>query len=313
MNSLGSITDKPEIVRENVIGIQQELEILLLKVNKFNRNLDQLQIIQGKHLQDLMRSMGLTNNTDTINLNSYQELEDQKTSIERKIKLWIELYFDSKSKEDLKTYFFPKNKILFMPNDYEQALRGLSKEIKNLLDKLIDTIGRLNYYRFLNNEGQIMSEKVTSKDINRTKIFVAYSHQDKEYLDRLIVHLKPLEKSKKIEIWSDQKIKQGQKWKIEIENALKSSRIAILLVSADFLASDFISDHEVPEILKLEESKGLTVIPIFVSPCYIPQEISQFQGSASPDKPLANLSKPDQESAFTKLFVSIQEIIEKTH
>ncbi len=52
------------------------------------------------------------------------------------------------------------------------------------------------------------------------------------------------------------KIKAGDKWKEKIERALEKSAIAILLISADFLASDFIVDNELPPLLKSAEGKG---------------------------------------------------------
>lgn len=81
-------------------------------------------------------------------------------------------------------------------------------------------------------------------------VFISYSHKDKGFLDRLMVHLRPLEKKKLIEPWADSRIVAGEKWKVAIESSLKKARAAILLISADFLASDFIVDNELPPLLK---------------------------------------------------------------
>ena len=86
-------------------------------------------------------------------------------------------------------------------------------------------------------------KKITMNKKN--KIFISYSHADGAYFERLITHLKVLKNyNGDFEEWSDRKILAGQKWKEEITKALKKANIAILLVSTDFLASDFIQRNE---------------------------------------------------------------------
>jgi hypothetical protein len=68
--------------------------------------------------------------------------------------------------------------------------------------------------------------------------------------------LKPLERVGKLDIWDDQRIIPGMKWKDEIDAALRQCKIAILLISSEFLASDFILDEELPKMLQAAESGG---------------------------------------------------------
>jgi hypothetical protein len=68
--------------------------------------------------------------------------------------------------------------------------------------------------------------------------------------------MRPFEKKGVIDLWVDTKINVGEKWKEKIQQALDRAAIAILLISADFLASDFIIDNELPPLLKAAEEKG---------------------------------------------------------
>src|SRR6185295_8151356 len=84
---------------------------------------------------------------------------------------------------------------------------------------------------------------------SRTTIFISYSHHDLEWLTRLQVHLAPLEREYGIEVWDDTRIEAGSIWQESISRSLTSARVAVILVSADFLASRFIALNELPPLL----------------------------------------------------------------
>ena len=94
------------------------------------------------------------------------------------------------------------------------------------------------------------------------KVFVSYARADTKWLRRLQVHLRPLERSGQIMLWSDAQIEAGQRWREEINTAMDESQVAILLISADFLASDFIADNELPPLLAAAESQGAIILPV---------------------------------------------------
>src|SRR5262245_3660293 len=101
----------------------------------------------------------------------------------------------------------------------------------------------------------------------RTKIFISYSHKDEKWLDRLMVHLKPLERLGITDAWADTKIDPGQIWRDEIKKALAETKVAILLISIDFLNSEFITTNELPSLLQAAKDDNVLIFPVIVRPC----------------------------------------------
>jgi hypothetical protein len=140
-------------------------------------------------------------------------------------------------------------------------------------------------------------------------VFVSYSHKDERWLERLMVHLAPLEKLLQIDMWADTRIRPGSLWRDELRAGLSRAKIAILLVSADFLASEFIRTHELPPLLTSAELRGVAILPLIVSPCRFlrTQEISRFQAVNSPAATLLAVSPAEQELTFLKLAHAIED------
>jgi len=89
------------------------------------------------------------------------------------------------------------------------------------------------------------------------KVFISYSHFLSAPVTRMRAGLtdcssmRPLQRSGEIELWADTRIAPGATWIKEIETALAEVNIAVLLISADFLASEFIASRELPTLLRL--------------------------------------------------------------
>ncbi len=141
------------------------------------------------------------------------------------------------------------------------------------------------------------------------KVFISYSHQDSKYLERLLVHLVTLERDGFIDIWSDTKIIPGSNWREEISQVIDSAKVAVLLVSADFLASQFIAENELPPLLAGAKTKGTVILPIILSPGgFASSSLSQFQAINSPSYPLSRMNRHQKE----ELWARVAEIIRET-
>ena len=100
----------------------------------------------------------------------------------------------------------------------------------------------------------------------RTKVFVSYSHQDRAWLEKLRTHLAVLERKKLIHVWSDTRIAVGADWQEEVDEAMREAKVAVLLITPGFLASDYIWDKEVP-ILWAHKEQGMEILPLIMKPC----------------------------------------------
>jgi hypothetical protein len=98
----------------------------------------------------------------------------------------------------------------------------------------------------------------------RGKVFLSYSHWDATWMEKLKTHLEVLEKQGTLEVWADKHIATGERWREQILRAIDTSQVAVLLVSARFLSSDFILQVEVPRILERCRQGRLQVVPLLV-------------------------------------------------
>jgi TIR domain len=137
---------------------------------------------------------------------------------------------------------------------------------------------------------------------NRTKVFISYCHKDAPSLERLQVHLTPYDQGKLVDIWDDTKIKPGAKWRDEIAKAIEAAKVAVLLISADYLASRFIAEDELPPLLAAAEQEGTTIFPVILSPCAFEYtKLAQFQAVNSPSMPISKMSKHQREALWEQV------------
>jgi len=103
--------------------------------------------------------------------------------------------------------------------------------------------------------------------MSKPVVFVSYSHKDETEKESLVAHLRVLESTDAIELWVDDRIAGGADWEEEIERAIEKAHVAILLISANFLISDFILRKEVRSFLERRKNEGLVVFPVIAKAC----------------------------------------------
>ena len=129
-------------------------------------------------------------------------------------------------------------------------------------------------------------------------VFISYAHEDEEWLLRVRQFLKPLERQALIDCWDDSRLQSGDKWKSEISKALVSADAAVLLVSPAFLASDFISDEELPKLLTRATAEGTRILCLLLSPSlYDTTDWEAYQTVNPPERTLVDL-RPGEVDRF---------------
>jgi len=100
-------------------------------------------------------------------------------------------------------------------------------------------------------------------------VFISYSHKDERWKDLLLPHIKMLEMAGyETVIWDDRMIDFGTDWYEEILRAMNRATTAICLISADYLASEFVIKEEIPILLQRRREEGMLLIPVLIRDCH---------------------------------------------
>jgi TIR domain len=123
------------------------------------------------------------------------------------------------------------------------------------------------------------------------ELFISYSHRDEVLRQQLDKHLASLQRQKVIETWHDRKIEAGMEWAKQIDESLNKADIILLLISPDFICSNYCAEIEMEQALKRHEAGEAIVVPIILEPCdwtWLP--FSKYQAFPKNAKPITTWS-----------------------
>jgi tetratricopeptide (TPR) repeat protein len=151
---------------------------------------------------------------------------------------------------------------------------------------------------------------MTTDPTKTVKLFFCYAREDRALRDELEQHLSLLKRQKHITTWYDREITPGTEWKQEIDTHLDSSHIILLLVSRDFLASDYCYGIEMKRAMERHEAGTARVIPIILRPVH--WEGAPFSHlQVLPTDALPVTQWPDHELAFLDITKNIQKTVKE--
>lgn len=143
---------------------------------------------------------------------------------------------------------------------------------------------------------------------NPLEVFCCYAHEDRELMALLNKYLTPLQKLGQISMWSDIHIKSGTDWGKEMRQHLESADLILLLISPDFLASDYCYDIEMGRAIERHKQGSARTIPILLRPVHWhTMPFAHLQVLPSNGLPITKWS--DRDDAFHDIIGSIHQVI----
>jgi hypothetical protein len=136
-------------------------------------------------------------------------------------------------------------------------------------------------------------------------LFISYSHKDDDLRAKLDTHLSLLKRQNVFDVWHDRRIGAGREWAGEIDSALERADVVLLLVSADFLASDYCYDKEMMRALQRHDQGTARVVPVILRRCdWQSSAFGRLQALPRDGQPVTGYA--DVDTAFTEVAVALR-------
>jgi len=159
-------------------------------------------------------------------------------------------------------------------------------------------------------EGTRRRERIMEEQRDAVRLFYSYSHKDETMRNELETHLKLLQRQGLIDTWHDRKIEAGEEWKRKIDENLERADIILLLVSADFIASDYCYEIEMKRALERHEKDEARVIPVILRDCkWNNTPFAKLQALPKDSKAVKKWT--DKDSAWRNVAEGIERVVEE--
>jgi hypothetical protein len=140
------------------------------------------------------------------------------------------------------------------------------------------------------------------------KIFFCYAHEDEELLNKLKKQLRPLQRQRLLDVWYDRDISAGTEWEQEIKKHLNEANIILLLVSPDFMDSEYCYSIEMQKALERHEKSEAIAIPIILRPTHWQGVLGKLQALPKDGSPVKSRSWRNMDEAFFNITEGIRTV-----
>jgi hypothetical protein len=145
-------------------------------------------------------------------------------------------------------------------------------------------------------------------------VFFCYAPQDEELRRELETHLALLKRQGFVRSWSARMIGAGEEWRGAIDRHLEEADVILLLVSADFLASDYLYDVELRRALERHRTERTKVVSIILRPCDYANRDSPLRNEVDLLLPKAGrpvTSWPTHDDAFADVAQGLRNMLDQ--
>lgn len=144
------------------------------------------------------------------------------------------------------------------------------------------------------------------------RVFLSYSHADASWRDQIEKQLRALQRQGVIEVWHDRRIEPGQDFAQLIDDHINQDEIILLLVSSDFIDSNYFYEIEMQRAMERHEAGEAVVIPVILRACnWTPLPFGKLQAVPEDGKPIKQWADPDE--AMLQVAVGVGKAASRLH